>query len=114
MIKREYKRRAKLFKTLAHPVRLQILASLSNSPICVCELLPHLDQRQAYISQQLSILRKARLVHAERFGKRIQYELVHPILQDALESTLEEFIRVAGNPASMHSDLEKNFEEYTS
>ncbi len=114
MNKREYKRRAKLFKALAHPVRLQILASLSKGPICVCELMPHLDQRQAYISQQLSILRKARLVHAERFGKRIQYELVPTVLQDALESTLEEFIREAENPASMHSDLQTNFEEYAS
>jgi len=88
----EYKKRARLFKALAHPVRLQILARLSEGPICVCDMIPHLDQRQAYISQQLMILRKNHLVNTSRDGKRIQYELAKPVLKDALESTLEEFL----------------------
>ena len=98
MNKREYRKRAKLFQALAHPVRLQILELLSQGPTCVCDLMPQLDQRQAYISQQLSILRKTRLVHGVRKGKRIRYELVTPVLQGVLESTLEEFIGIGVNP----------------
>ena len=111
MNKSEYRKRAKLFQALAHPVRLQILARLSKGPICVCDLIPHLDQRQAYISQQLSVLRKTRMVHAVRVGKRIRYELVTPVLQGVLESTLEEFIGKGENPVSVQSDLKGNLEE---
>jgi DNA-binding transcriptional ArsR family regulator len=82
MIKREYKDRAKLFKALAHSVRLPILECLSQDPICVCDMMPHLNQRQAYISQQLSVLRKTRLVRAERIGKCIRYELVKLVIQN--------------------------------
>lgn len=111
MNKREYRKRAKLFQALAHPVRLQILELLSQGPICVCDLMPQLDQRQAYISQQLSILRKTRLVHGVRIGKRIRYELVTPVLQGVLESTLEEFIGIGVNPGPIQSDLKGNLEE---
>jgi len=107
MTKREYKKRAKLFKALAHPVRLQILARLSQGPICVCDMMPHLNQRQAYISQQLSVLRKTRLVRAERIGKRIRYELVKPVLQNALENTIEELIGIAEDPVMDCPDSKK-------
>jgi len=108
MTRREYKKRARIFKALAHPVRLQILARLSQGSICVCDLIPHLDQRQAYISQQLSILRKARLVRAERFGKRIRYELDENVLETVLQNTIEEFVGEAENSSFKQSELERN------
>ena len=109
MTRREYKKRAKIFKALAHPVRLQILARLSQGSFCVCDLIPHLDQRQAYISQQLMILRKNHLVNTLRDGKRVQYELAVPVLKDALESTLEEFLGDLELQKSNLSDVEDKY-----
>jgi DNA-binding transcriptional ArsR family regulator len=50
------------FKALAHPVRLQILDMLRSGEVCVCHMEAVLGKRQAYISQQLMVLRDAGLV----------------------------------------------------
>jgi ArsR family transcriptional regulator len=69
------KRQARLFYALMHPVRLQILDVLRAGEECVCHLEAHLGQRQAYISQQLAILRKAGLVTDRRDGPNIFYRI---------------------------------------
>ena len=73
-------RQARLFKALMHPVRLQILALLRGGEQCVCHLEAHLGQRQAYISQQLGLLRKAGLVADRRDGLNIFYHITCPEL----------------------------------
>lgn len=57
-----------VFKALAHPVRLAILDILRNGEACVCHLETALQQRQAYISQQLAVLREANLIDIRRDG----------------------------------------------
>jgi DNA-binding transcriptional ArsR family regulator len=54
---------ARLFKTLMHPARLEILETLRDGEHCVCHMEAALGYRQAYISQHLSVLREASLVH---------------------------------------------------
>lgn len=66
---------AAFFKALAHPERLSILALLSDGECCVCELAARLGQRQAYVSQQLAVLRQAGLVTCRRAGWQIVYRL---------------------------------------
>lgn len=66
---------AAFFKALAHPERLSILALLSDGEYCVCEMAARLGQRQAYISQQLAVLRQAGLVTCRRAGWQIVYRL---------------------------------------
>jgi DNA-binding transcriptional ArsR family regulator len=66
---------AKVFKILAHPVRLQILEALANQPLCVCELVALTGRRQAYISQHLALLREVNLVRYERSGLNIYYRV---------------------------------------
>lgn len=73
-----YEQSAQLMKTLAHPVRLAILDLLRDGEACVCHLEAALDQRQAYISQQLSLLRDAGLVEDRREGWRIYYHVTRP------------------------------------
>jgi DNA-binding transcriptional ArsR family regulator len=80
------KRQARLFFALMHPVRLQILALLRGGEQCVCHLEAHLGQRQAYISQQLAILRKAGLVTDRRDGSNIFYRLVGPEVLTLLDT----------------------------
>ena len=64
------------FKALAHPVRVQILDMLRGGELCVCHLETALGKRQAYISQQLMVLRDAGLVESRKEGLSVFYRLV--------------------------------------
>jgi ArsR family transcriptional regulator len=78
---------ASLFKALAHPARLAILALLQDGEHCVCHIEAHLGLRQAYISQQLAVLRAAGLVQDRRDGWNVYYCIsapaVYPLLAAA-------------------------------
>ena len=76
------------FKALAHPVRLQILDMLRNGEVCVCHMEIALGKRQAYISQQLMVLRDAGLVESRKDGLSVFYRLVDDVVLDLLEATL--------------------------
>lgn len=67
-----------LFKALTHPARLAILDTLRSSEECVCHIEARLGYRQAYISQQLAVLREAGIVADERDGWNIYYRVVRP------------------------------------
>lgn len=79
-----YTRQAKLFKTLMHPVRLAILDTLGRDEACVCHLEAVLHQRQAYISQQLMVLREAGLIEVRREGWNAYYRLAGPAILPVL------------------------------
>ncbi|MEP7284835.1 MAG: metalloregulator ArsR/SmtB family transcription factor [Chloroflexota bacterium] len=69
---------AQLFKALVHPARIAILDILRNGEQCVCHLEANLGYRQAYISQQLAVLREAGLIQDHRDGLNIYYRIVRP------------------------------------
>ncbi len=71
-------RTADFFKALMHPVRLQILAILRDGEECVCHMEAALGLRQAYISQNLTVLREAGLVSVRRDGWNIYYKAIAP------------------------------------
>jgi len=79
-------RHARLFKALMHPVRLQILDLLRDGEQCVCHLEAHLGQRQAYVSQQLAMLRKAGLVADRRDGPNNFYRIIRPEVLTMLDT----------------------------
>jgi DNA-binding transcriptional ArsR family regulator len=68
-------RQARIFKALMHPTRIAILEALRNSEECVCHLEAHLLVRQAYLSQQLAVLRKAGLITDRRDGMNSFYRI---------------------------------------
>jgi ArsR family transcriptional regulator len=74
----DFESAAKLFKTLTHPARLEILDILRNGEACVCHMEAALGYRQAYISQQLMVLREAGLVQDRRDGWNMYYRVVQP------------------------------------
>ncbi len=76
---------ASLFKTLGHPQRLAILRLLESQELCVCEIEAALDLRQAYISQQLTLLREAGLVCFRREGWNVRYRIACPEVYTLLE-----------------------------
>jgi DNA-binding transcriptional ArsR family regulator len=83
-----YEHLAELFKGLAHPTRLQILDLLREGEMCVCHIEAVLNKRQAYVSQQLMMLREAGLVECRRDGLKVYYRLSHIHLNDRLSLML--------------------------
>jgi DNA-binding transcriptional ArsR family regulator len=69
---------ARLFKALMHPARLEILDILRDGEHCVCHIEAALGYRQAYISQQLSVLREIGLVQDRRDGWNSYYRVIQP------------------------------------
>ena len=93
-----YKVQARLFRALAHPVRLRILDVLAQQEACVCHLTALLGQRQPYVSQQLATLRDAGLVADRREGTLIYYRLADEHLARLIDEGKELVRDLAGEP----------------
>ncbi len=71
-----YEEAAAVFQLLSHPVRLHILDELRRGEACVCHLQAVLQRPQAYVSQNLRVLREAAVVAGERDGLNVYYHIV--------------------------------------
>jgi DNA-binding transcriptional ArsR family regulator len=71
---------ADLFKLLAHPDRLRLIAQLRRGEQDVTSLAAALGLPATRISQHLALLRAHRLVEERRAGRTHFYHLVHPVL----------------------------------
>ena len=74
-----------LYKALSHPTRLAILEILREGEECVCHMEAALGLRQAYISQQLMVLRDVGLVENRRDGWNNFYYVVKPEIYTVLD-----------------------------
>jgi DNA-binding transcriptional ArsR family regulator len=80
-----YEVKAGLFKGLAHPIRIRVLEALSTTPeVSVSELIAQTSLEASHLSQHLSVLRRNRLVVAERRGSLVYYRLAYPQVADLL------------------------------
>ncbi len=84
----EYQEPAQLFHILSHPARLQVLDILRQGEECVCHIQSVLDKRQAYVSQQLMVLRDAGLVESRKQGLNVFYRLAEARVADVLARVL--------------------------
>ena len=82
-----YEEAAEVFQLLSHPPRLRILEELRRGEACVCHLQAVLDRPQAYVSQQLRVLREAGAVADRREGVLVYYHIADPQLEHLLEET---------------------------
>ena len=78
-----------LLASIGNPVRVQILLAIGTGEACVCHLESLLELRQAYISQQLMLLRKKKIITSRREGKYIFYRLVNPGVLGVIQSAGE-------------------------
>ena len=83
-----YQEQARYFHVLSHPARLQILDILRGGEECVCHIQSVLGKRQAYVSQQLMVLRDAGIVTDRREGLNVYYRLVDPAMTEVLAVVL--------------------------
>jgi ArsR family transcriptional regulator len=65
--------KADLFKALAHPGRVRILELLRDGERSVAELVPLVGLEPSHLSQQLGVLRRARVVTSRRDGANVVY-----------------------------------------
>jgi ArsR family transcriptional regulator, lead/cadmium/zinc/bismuth-responsive transcriptional repressor len=66
---------ADLFRTLADPTRLRLLALLGEGEACVHVICARLGMGQSAVSHQLRLLRVAHLVRHRRVGREIYYAM---------------------------------------
>ena len=81
-----YDQQAQILKVLTHPARLAILDILRDGEHCVCHMEAHLGYRQAYLSQQLAVLREAGLIQDRRDGWNIFYRVTDPRIYAILDA----------------------------
>jgi DNA-binding transcriptional ArsR family regulator len=82
----EIQQEEQLFKVLSHPARLAILDELRRDEACVCHLEAKLGYRQAYLSQQLSVLRDAGLITDRKDGWNVYYRTADEALYQVLDA----------------------------
>lgn len=65
----------KIFKALAHPVRLKIVKKLVANELCVCELNEDIEFTQSNLSQHLKILKDAGVLKSRKIGLNMYYAI---------------------------------------
>lgn len=81
-----FENQARLLKVITHPARLAILHILRDGERCVCHIEAHLGLRQAYISQQVAVLREAGLILDRRDGWNVFYHVADPGIFNVLDA----------------------------
>ncbi|WMJ79945.1 metalloregulator ArsR/SmtB family transcription factor [Clostridium sp. MB40-C1] len=93
----------KVFKALAHPIRIKIVKKLINVELCVCELNENVEFTQSNLSQHLKILKDAGILKSEKDGLKIMYSIkdkrvieiiniVDNMIKDEIENMSKKFI----------------------
>jgi ArsR family transcriptional regulator len=85
---------AELFKVLGDATRVKILAAVSVSEMCVCDIAALLGMSNSAISHQLRVLKQAHIVRSRRDGKAVIYRMadehIAALMQTALDHSREE------------------------
>jgi len=82
-------KQAKIFKALAHPLRLKIIKKLSSGEVCVCKLNEDVDFSQSNLSQHLRILKEAGIVNSRKEGMWMYYSIANSKILEII-SMIEE------------------------
>jgi DNA-binding transcriptional ArsR family regulator len=72
--------KAKIFKALAHPVRVRIFESLAEGERAVGEIVQIIGEKEANTSRHLSVLRSAGLVATRKDGLNVYYSNKMPCI----------------------------------
>src|SRR4030066_2277743 len=83
--KRIFQLHAELCKTLATPIRLEILSLLRDGKKSVGELAALTGVRQATVSQHLAVLRQRGVVSTKREGINVYYDVANPKITRACD-----------------------------
>ncbi len=77
-----------VFRGLSEPIRLRIVALLTEGELCVCDLMEVLDMPQSTISRHMARLKSSGLVIDRRAGKWVHYSLANKGLSQNIHKYL--------------------------
>jgi len=76
--KQLYRMKADILKSLAHPIRLQILDCLGGGEQCVCKISERLDAERSNVSRHLAVMVKSGVLTSRKEGLMVYYRLRTP------------------------------------
>jgi ArsR family transcriptional regulator len=97
--------KAELFKALAHPARIRALEVLAEGERTVGEMQPLVDIESSHLSQQLAVLRRARLVTTRKEGASVVYAIKDPALVELLAVAKRLLINSLADTEDLLADL---------
>jgi DNA-binding transcriptional ArsR family regulator len=97
--------KAELFKALAHPARIRILEVLSDGERSVGDLQPLVGIEASHLSQQLAILRRARLVATRKEGSSVIYAVKDKLVVELLRVAKRLLINSLAETTDLLADL---------
>jgi len=77
MNKKSAEHAAETLKTIAHPVRLQIVELLQAGEMCVGDIVKALTSKQAMTSQQLNMMKDKGVLSCRHEGTRVYYHIAN-------------------------------------
>jgi ArsR family transcriptional regulator len=98
--------KAELFKALANPARIRILEVLADGERSVGELQPLVGVELSHLSQQLAVLRRARLVVARREGASVVYAVKETLAVELLQVAKQLLINTLSETSDLLADLQ--------
>jgi ArsR family transcriptional regulator, virulence genes transcriptional regulator len=96
-----YRLQADLCRVLAEPTRLKLLSLLGEGPRAVKDLVEATGERQAKISQHLTVMRKLGIVRTQRVGTEVHYSLADPRILEACHITRDVLLQQLRQQASL-------------
>ena len=97
--------KAELFKALGHPGRVRILEVLRDGDRTVAEMMPLVGLESSHLSQQLGVLRKARVVSAAAKGSSVRYSIADPAIVELLAAARTFLIHSLSASRELLADL---------
>jgi DNA-binding transcriptional ArsR family regulator len=97
--------KAELFKALAHPARIRVLEVLTEGERSVGEMQPMIGLEASHLSQQLAVLRRARLVTTRKEGAAVVYAIKDPDLVELLAVAKRLLIHSLAETEDLLADL---------
>jgi DNA-binding transcriptional ArsR family regulator len=97
--------KAELFKALAHPARIRVLEVLSDGERSVGDLQPLVGIEASHLSQQLAVLRRARLVTSRKDGASVIYAVKDELVVDLLRVAKRLRINSLAETSDLLADL---------
>ncbi len=82
-MKELFKLQADICKTMANPIRMEIIYALKDDEKSVGELVESTGLTKSNVSQHLSVLKSATMVSARREGQNIFYSIANEKLLEA-------------------------------
>lgn len=82
-VKERYRIQAEFCKSMAHPLRLEVIDLLRGRDLTVQEIAEEAGVRQANLSQHLAVLRNRGIVRSTRDGNNVIYTLANKKVVEA-------------------------------